>query len=322
MAIKKGLDKACNIFIWGRKEYKEIENFAKSNDIKITRVEDGFIRSVGLGSDLTAPFSLVVDNEGIYFDSTTSSSLETILNTYDFDSNKDILEEAKLLRKKIIEAKISKYNSTDHKELNLPKSKRKLLVSGQVEDDASIKFGANGMTNLQLLKEVKESNRDAYVIFKPHPDVLSGNRVGNIDENFALEYCDEVLVDVSMSSVLTAVDEVHTMTSLTGFEGLMYGKKIYTYGMPFFAGWGLTIDKKTCERRRRILTLDELCAGVLILYPRYIHPKTKNYCDPIVLIDELQKEKEKIDNSVIYRLRIRVFTYVSRYSQRILSLLK
>ena len=178
------------------------------------------------------------------------------------------------------------------------------------------------MTNLQLLKEVYADNQDAYIIFKPHPDVLSGNRVGNIDEKEALNYCDEVLVDVSMSSVLDAVDEVHTMTSLTGFEGLIYGKKVYTYGMPFFAGWGLTIDKITCDRRKRILTLDELCAGVLILYPRYIHPKTKNYCDPIVLIDELQKEKEKINNSIIYKLKIKIFTYLSRTSQKILSLLK
>jgi capsular polysaccharide export protein len=322
LALKKGLDKNSDIFIWGKKEYKEIESFANSNDIKITRMEDGFIRSVGLGSDLTPPFSLVVDNEGIYFDSTTSSSLETILNTYDFASNKEILEDAKALRKKILETKISKYNADNHKKLNLPKDKRKLLVSGQVEDDASIRFGANGMTNLQLLKEVYADNNDAYIIFKPHPDVLSGNRVGNVDEKIALKYCDEVLVDISMSSVLNAVDEVHTMTSLTGFEGLMYGKDVYTYGMPFFAGWGLTVDKIACERRKRILTLDELCAGVLILYPRYIHPKTKNYCDPIVLIDELQKEKERIDNSIIYGLKIKTLTYFNRTIQKLLSLVK
>jgi len=320
LALKKGLDKNSDIFIWGKKEYKEIESFANSNDTKITRMEDGFIRSVGLGSDLTPPFSLVIDEQGIYFDPTTSSSLETILNTYDFASNKEILEDAKALRKKILETKISKYNADNHKKLNLPKDKRKLLVSGQVEDDASIRFGANGMTNLQLLKEVYADNNDAYIIFKPHPDVLSGNRVGNVDEKIALKYCDEVLVDISMSSVLNAVDEVHTMTSLTGFEGLMYGKDVYTYGMPFFAGWGLTVDKIACERRKRILTLDELCAGVLILYPRYIHPKTKNYCDPIVLIDELQKEKERIDNSIIYGLKIKTLTYFNRTIQKLLIL--
>ena len=322
LALKKGLDKNSDIFIWGRKEFKDIENFAKTNNIKITRIEDGFIRSVGLGSDLTRPYSLVIDKEGIYFDPTKASSLETILKTYDFQSNPELLKEADELKTKILKTKISKYNTSNHKDLSLPKDKVKILVSGQVEDDASIKYGANGMTNLQLLKEVKQGNPKAYIVFKPHPDVLSGNRVGNIEENLALKYCDEVIVDVSMSSVLDAVDEVHTMTSLTGFEGLLYAKKVVTYGLPFYAGWGLTLDKKTCERRNRELSLDELICAVYILYPRYIDPKTLNYCTPSVLIDELEKERQKINNNIIYRLKNNIYSYLSRLSQKILSLVK
>ena len=322
LALKKGLDKNSDIFIWGRKEFKDIENFAQESNIKITRIEDGFIRSVGLGSDLTRPYSLVIDKEGIYFDPTKPSTLETILRTYDFQSNQELLKEAEKLRKKILKTKISKYNTSNHKELSLPKDKVKILVSGQVEDDASIKYGASGMTNLQLLKEVKQDNPKAYIVFKPHPDVLSGNRIGNIEEKLALEYCDKVIIDVSMSSVLDAVDEVHTMTSLTGFEGLLYGKKVVTYGLPFFAGWGLTIDKRTCERRNRNLTLDELVCAVYILYPRYIDPKTLNYCTPSVLIDELEKEKKKINNNIIYKYKSKIYSYLSRTSQKILSLVK
>lgn len=320
LALKKGLDKDCQIFIWGKKEFKEIEDFAKSNDIKITRVEDGFIRSVGLGSDLTRPYSLVFDDEGIYFDPTQSSRLETILNTYKFDEK--VLDEAKKLRQKILETKISKYNTSEHIELNLPKDKTKILVSGQVQDDASIRFGANGMTNLELLKQVKNDNPNAHIIFKPHPDVLSGNRVGNVPENEALKYCDEIMIDVSMSSVLQAIDEVHTMTSLTGFEGLLYGKKVFTYGMPFFAGWGLTHDKITCKRRKRKLKLDELIAATYILYPTYIHPKTLQYCKPAILIDELEKERQKIKNNIIYGYKTKIYSYLSRTSQKILSLVK
>ena len=164
LALKKGLDKNSLVFIWGRKEYKEIESFAKKEDITITRVEDGFIRSVGLGSDLTRPYSLVLDDEGIYFDPTTSSRLETILNTYDFDEK--ILQEARSLKQKILDTKISKYNTSSHVQLNLPKDKTKILVSGQVEDDASIRFGANGMTNLELLKQVKKENPSANIFLK------------------------------------------------------------------------------------------------------------------------------------------------------------
>jgi capsular polysaccharide export protein len=322
LALKKGLDKNSDIFIWGRKDFEEIENFAKTNDIKITRIEDGFIRSVGLGSDLTRPYSLVIDKEGIYFDPTNQSTLETILKTYDFQSNQALLEEAEELRKKILKTKISKYNTTNHKVLDLPKDKTKILVSGQVEDDASIRYGAKGMTNLQLLKEVKDDNPNAYIVYKPHPDELSGNRVGNIEEKDALAYCNLVLVDISMSSVLDAIDEVHTMTSLTGFEGLLYGKKVVTYGLPFYAGWRLTLDKKTCDRRNRTLSLNELITAVYILYPRYIDPQTLNYCTPSVLIDELEKEKKKIENFLIYKIKIKIFTYLSRTSQKVLSLVK
>lgn len=317
LALKKGLDKNSLIFIWGRKEFKEIEDFAKKENISVTRVEDGFIRSVGLGSDLTRPFSLVLDDEGIYFDPTSPSRLETILNTYIFDEN--ISQEAKELRQKILDTKISKYNSSSHVNLDLPKDKIKILVSGQVQDDASIKYGANGMTNLQLLKQVKEENPNTYIVFKPHPDVLSGNRVGNIPSNEALNYCDEIVVDISMASVLQAVDEVHTMTSLTGFEALIYGKKVVTYGIPFYSGWGLTVDKKNEPRRKRILSLDELIAGVYILYPRYIHPKTFNYCSANTLIDELEK---KINNNIIYNYKSKIYSYLSRVGQKILSLVK
>jgi capsular polysaccharide export protein len=320
LALKKGLDKNSLVFIWGKKEFKDIESFAKSNNINITRVEDGFIRSVGLGSDLTRPYSLVLDDEGIYFDPSTSSRLESILNTFAFDEK--ILKEAKELRQKILDTKISKYNSSSHIELKLPKDKTKILVSGQVQDDASIKFGANGMTNIELLKQVKEENQDSYILFKPHPDVLSGNRVGNIPSQEALKYCDEIVIDVSMSSVLQAVDEVHTMTSLTGFEGLLYAKKVVTYGMPFYAGWGLTIDKKKEKRRNRVLTIEELIAGVYILYPRYIHPKTLEYCHASVLIDELEKERKKIKNSIIHKYKNKIYSYISRKSQKILSLVK
>jgi len=70
--------------------------------------------------------------------------------------------------------------------------------------------------------------------------------------------------------VLEAVDGVHTMTSLTGFEALMRGKKVTTYGMPFYAGWGLTDDKCELPRRTRKLSLDALVYGLLCVYARYV----------------------------------------------------
>lgn len=320
LAKKKKMDASSHIFIWGKKEFQEIEKFAEENKIKITRVEDGFIRSVGLGSDLTQPYSLVVDKEGIYFDPTHPSELENILNSYDFQKDEPLLKKAKALIETIKESKISKYNADENRLLRFKTDKRVVLVPGQVEDDASIRFGAKGMTNRELLSLVREANPDAYIVFKPHPDVLSGNRVGDVQRSEALKYCDEIVTDIGMASVLEAVDEVHTMTSLTGFEALLYGKKVTTYGMPFYAGWGLTADRLKCERRVAALTLNELAAGTLLLYPRYIHPVSKEFCEVDVLIEELKKEKEKLKGSFLYRLKFKTSNYISRTVQKIFSL--
>ncbi|WP_279144064.1 capsular polysaccharide biosynthesis protein [Helicobacter pullorum] len=323
-ALKKGLlqealKQNCEIFIWGRKSFNEIENFAKEHSIPLTRIEDGFIRSISLGSDLTRPFSQVFDECGIYFDATTQSDLETILNHTIF--NQTLLEEAKILKDKILTSKISKYNTNPHKSLDLPLNQLKILIPGQVQDDASILYGANGRTNLSLLQQVREENPNAYILYKPHPDVLSGNRIGHIPDSTALQYCDEILTSVSLSSCLEAVNEVHTLTSLSGFEALLYGKKVVTYGMPFYAGWGLTIDKQTCPRRTRKLTLEQLIAGAYILYPRYIHPKTLSLCHPNVLIDALESERQKLQNNKFYAFKKHLYANLSRKTQKILRIL-
>ncbi len=320
LALKKGLNAGAHIYFWGRKSFPEVEEFAMQNGIKIFRVEDGFIRSVGLGSDLTQPYSQVIDRRGIYFDPTQESDLEHYLNFYDFHRDEKLLQRAKKLQEQIVKNKISKYNADVTRELQFPKNQTTAVVIGQVEDDASIRFGADGMTNLQLLQEVRKNHPKHYLVFKPHPDVLSGNRVGNVEEQTALNYCDEVITEVSISDVLNAVDEVHTMTSLTGFEGLLYGKNVYTYGMPFYAGWGLTTDTQKCQRRKKKLKLEELIAATYLLYPRYISPKTKELCEAETVIAELKEQKDALAASFFLRSKSKVYSYFSRISQKLLSL--
>ena len=318
LACRKGLKKYADveIFIWGCKEFAEVQEFARANNIKITRVEDGFIRSVALGSDLTQPYSQVFDDIGIYFDATCPSKLENILNYHNFD--KRLLQQADTLITKLINSKLSKYNKDVHRELNLPSNMRKILVPGQVENDASIKFGGRGMTNLELLKKVRQAKPDEYIIYKPHPDVLSGNRLGDVLEEQVLQYCDEIITDISMASVLCVVDEVHTITSLTGFEGLLYGKDVYTYGMPFYAGWGLTNDALVESRRQRKLSLTEVVAAAYIIYPSYIHPNTLKPCSVIELINELIKLQQSPAPKYNTKLRA-AYAGVMLYLQRVLK---
>lgn len=70
---------------------------------------------------------------------------------------------------------------------------------------------------------------------------------------------------------------MHTITSLTGFEALLRGRDVTTYGAPFYAVWGLTTDLgKTPARRQRPITVEELVHRTLINYPRYWDPLTKS----------------------------------------------
>ena len=81
---------------WGRK--KSGHNaimLAKKYDTQFILLEDGFIRSLGLGVEGSPSFSLIKDNIGIYYDASEPSQLENLLNTYDFQSNHLLMEQAK-----------------------------------------------------------------------------------------------------------------------------------------------------------------------------------------------------------------------------------
>jgi capsular polysaccharide export protein len=263
---------------------------------EIIRLEDGFLRSVGLGADLVRPLSWVRDSHGIYYDATRPSDLELILRHTDF--NEPLLARARELADRIVASDLTKYNTGTGAWQRPAKQGRVILVPGQVESDASIRCGAAGIrTNLGLLAEVRRRNPDAFIAYKPHPDVVAGLRAKGTGEGSTIEFCNEVLDDVPMAELLNQIDEVHTLTSLTGFEALMRGKKVVTHGMPFYAGWGLTEDAgithEVSARRARRLSLEELIAGTLILYPTYVSRETGQFITPEQALDELLAWREK-----------------------------
>lgn len=255
-------------------------------DVTILRVEDGFLRSVGLGADLIRPLSWVVDSRGIYYDATCPSDLEVLLSETTFDAA--LLKRAGMLRERIVAEGITKYNVGASSWSRVPISGNTILVAGQVETDDSLNYGAPATrTNLGLLDAVRKANPDAYIVYKPHPDVMAGLRAKGRDEDRAVHYCDEVVTDVAMAKLLLDVDEVHVLTSLAGFEALLRGKRVTCYGQPFYAGWGLTTDLVPIARRRRRLSLDELVAGALILYPLYLSRAGGTLVSPERALDEL-----------------------------------
>ena len=257
--------KDLTVATWGMQIPKE--DFPEGSTI--LRVEDGFLRSVGLGAAYIQPISWIVDSKGIYFDSRQVSDLEHLLQHHEF--SRDLLQRAGLLRRLIVSARLTKYNLTHANWIRPSHSGRVILVPGQVESDASLRHGApNLSTNIELLRAVREANPAAFILYKPHPDVAAGFRSSGIGEKEAADWCDEILENVCMVSLLETVDEVHTLTSLAGFEALLRGRRVVTYGQPFYAGWGLTEDNHPVARRTRRLDLDTLVAAALLCYPLYL----------------------------------------------------
>jgi len=280
--------------VWGRRGPQELEKSCRERGVPLLRMEDGFLRSIGLGADLTAPASLVLDGRGMYFDPSSASELEDLLERHAFTDQE--LARARALRQRIVEARLSKYNpeAREHSARAVSaevRGRRVLLVPGQVEDDESVVRGGAGIhENGALVRAVRAAHPEAYLLYRPHPDVVSGNRKGALPAS-ALALVDQVAQGMSLESCFAGADEVHTLTSLVGFEALLRGRPVSVYGQPFYAGWGLTQDRLPVARRTRRLELDELVAGALLLYPRYFSFKAKAFVTAEDVVFELERDR-------------------------------
>lgn len=257
---------------------------AGATDTDATQVEDGFLRSRGLGAALTPPLSLVTDDLGIYYDPSRPSRLEHLIRARS-SLRPDQARRAEQLIHSLTKDGLSKYNLTGSVP-PLPAGRR-VLVVGQVEDDASIRLGAGQIsTNLALLKAARAARQDDILIYKPHPDVEAGLREGACN---AAPFADVIATKADIGALLTQVDELWTMTSLTGFEALLRGVHVVTAGAPFYAGWGLTEDHGDVPpRRREDIGLSSLVHATLIDYPRYFDPVTGTACPVEVVVDRLR----------------------------------
>ena len=252
------------------------------------RIEDGFLRSVGLGAELVPPLSLALDDLGIYFDSSAASRLERLIAS-SVDLPLREIERAAQLRERIVALGATKYNLGGGVP-ELPDRGPVILVPGQVEDDASISKGACKIrTNAALLHAARASFPDAVIAYKPHPDVEAGLRSGAIGAQ-AMSDADLIWSGVDAAVALEHADRVATMTSAMGFEALLRGVPVTCFGHPFYAGWGLTDDRAgPLPRRTRAVALDGLVHAALIGYPIYLDPVTELHCGPEDIVTRLEK---------------------------------
>ncbi|MBH1993020.1 MAG: beta-3-deoxy-D-manno-oct-2-ulosonic acid transferase [Sphingomonadaceae bacterium] len=291
LSARRGLARARQrgeaLAVWPSRVPPSTVQDAAEMGVPLARVEDGFLRSRGLGAALHPPGSVVVDRRGLYYDAGAASDLEHLLATDAFTPV--LVDRARRLRGLICAAGVTKYGLAGGKMIGLPQGRRTVLAVGQVDDDLSVRLGGAGVAgNLDFLTRVRRAEPDAWIVYRPHPDVQAGHRKGHLSDATVLAHADAIDTGSPLMELVQAVDEVHVLSSLTGFEALMRDRPVTVHGMPFYAGWGLTRDlARPIARRGRQLTVDQLVAAALILYPRYLDPVTRLPCGPEVMVDRM-----------------------------------
>ncbi|MFC3125389.1 capsule biosynthesis protein [Pseudoroseomonas globiformis] len=272
---------------WASRATPELRSACAAAGVALLTVEDGFVRSRGLGARFLPGAAYAVDDRGIYYDPTGESALEHLLAHAGFPP--PLLERAALLRQAIVARGVTKYNLVGEAPIiAAPPGRARLLVPGQVEGDASVRLGGGAIQdNLALLRAVRAAHPEAFLIYKPHPDLEAGFRQGRLEAGELAALADQVVTGAPLTALFPQVDALHTLTSLSGFEALLREMPVVCWGQPFYAGWGLTEDRHPPPRRKRRLTLDELVAAALILFPRQVDPVTELPCPPEVILERL-----------------------------------
>ena len=309
-----GLDearaRAAPLYAWASKVTDADEAAAKAAGVPLTFVEDGFIRSVGLGAGLARGGSFVLDRSGIYYDATRPSDIETMLETAEIGA--DEIARAAALRARILAARVSKYNVGGRiVNLDAPAGRERILVVGQVAVDAGVRRTVSAMLdvtrfetiNAGLLIAARTAFPEAFIVYKPHPDVAGGLRPGAVPVEVTMRYADRVIGDTDIVDLIEACDRVVTLSSLSGFEALLRDKAVTCFGIPFYAGWGLTDDTTSSSRRTRRRSLDELIAIALLRYCRYVDPATCTPCTPEAIVDRLEAQRASLAHRAAAGLR-------------------
>lgn len=268
----------AEIFVWSQNVPVNLDAFVRERGIACYFIEDGFLRSNRPNAARTPPLSLAFDRQRPYFDSRGPSDLEVLLETHDFSADPELLQRAREGIRLIVEGGLSKYNMASTLTLSSvlgPKTRPRVLVIGQVEDDASIRYGCDRtMTNNDLVRIAAEENPDADIIYKPHPDVLNGVRQAQSNPADVEHLCRILRENVPLAQSFETIDKAYAITSLGGFEALMRNIPLTVLGCPFYAGWGLTDDRQINPRRTRRRTVEEIFAAAYLVYPCYFEPKT------------------------------------------------
>lgn len=262
--------------------------------IPYVALEDGFLRSSSLGVEGDTPMSMVVDPIGIHYLADRPSLLENILQTPHILTAAE-LATAQALIALMRSSGIGKYNNAPDLSDDdaLGRDKPLILVVDQTYGDFSIPGGGLCEADfIRMLDAALAENPDADVRVRIHPDCINGHKKSclldaALARGVALENR-----HVSWASLASRARRVYVGTSQAGLEALIQGVPVTCFGLPFYAGWGLTDDRLPIPRRQARPTLEQLVAAAYIRYCRYVDPLTDQRCDVMTVARQLARQKQ------------------------------
>lgn len=286
------------VFWGGRSTAKLARRIAWFRRLPYWYLEDGYLRSVGLGKENTLPISIIVDDLGMPVDASKASRLEGLIAG---SVEMGVAGLGANIREALVANRLSKYNNLPHREPRLERTtRRRVLLVDQVFGDVSVPMsGGSPESFARMLEDAVASGIQCVV--RTHPDVMAGFRKGYLTEKAAGAPGVILLADaVSAASVLDAVDEVWTVSSQFGLDALLRGIPVRCYGAPFYSGWGLTDDRlgeasrEALPRRVARPSVDHLAAATFSLYPSYRDTVTWEEIDVFRAIDTLVTERNRL----------------------------
>lgn len=249
------------------------------------RVEDKYHKSIGF----------TIDDITHYVDCSTASRLELMLNDKNLIISDEQKQRARKCMDKILETHLSKYNNQPIFEPEIGRQGvPKVLVVDQSFGDWSILKGGGSeeIFKIMLEKAIKE-NPDADIIVKTHPDTMSGTRGGYYTSLKSHDNVYTMTEPINPISLVKYCDKVYVCTTQLGMEALICGKEVHTFGIPFYSGWGLTIDYQDCERRTNKRSVEELFYIAYIMYSHYVNPDKKSGCEIEEAMDYLLRLRDE-----------------------------
>jgi len=267
------------VLVWGRKRNATAAlEYARNRDLPVLYLEDGWIRSSAENAHSRICYSLLVDSTGVYYDSRTPSSIETLLNLDDERFARHCTPEelayAAACRASLVANNVTKYNYCSAA-VATTTERPMVLVVDQTRDDASVLHGGMDAERFDtMLNTAIIENPGCDVVVRTHPDVAAGSRKGYLRE-LAMQ------LDVQVSSgnenplaLVKAAKCVYVGTSQLGYEALLCERPVVVFGQPFYAGWGLTDDRQPLARRTQQRSIDQLFHASHVVLARYCNPVT------------------------------------------------